>query len=50
MPGVLLTDTAYLRYPWYHTENDTPEKLDYDSMAEIVRGLHAIVLDRDVSE
>ena len=50
MPGVLLTDTAFLRYPWYHTEHDTPEKLDYDRMAEIVRGLHAIVLDRDVSE
>jgi hypothetical protein len=49
MPGVLLTDTAFLRYPWYHSEHDTPEKLDYDRMAEIVRGLHAIVLDRDVA-
>lgn len=50
MPGVLLTDTAYLRNPWYHTEHDTPEKLDYGRMAEIVRGLHAVVLDRDVAE
>lgn len=50
MPGVLLTDTAHMRYPWYHTENDTPDKLDYGRMAEIVRGLHAIVLDRDVSD
>ena len=50
MPGVLLTDTAHMRYPWYHTENDTPDKLDYERMAKIVRGLHAIVLDRDVAK
>jgi hypothetical protein len=50
MPGVLLTDTADLRYSWYHSEHDTPEKLDYVRMAKIVRGLHAIVLDRDVAE
>jgi hypothetical protein len=50
MPGVLLTDTAHMRYPFYHTEHDTPDKLDYDRMSEIVRGLHAIVLDRDVSQ
>ena len=49
-PGVLLTDTAHMRYPWYHTEDDTPDKLDYERMAEIVRGLHAIALDRDVAE
>jgi hypothetical protein len=49
MPGVLLTDTAFLRYPWYHTEQDTPEKLDYERMAEVVRGLHALVWDRDVA-
>jgi hypothetical protein len=50
MPAVLLTDTAHMRYPWYHTEQDTPDKLDYERMAEIVRGLHGIVLDRDVAE
>jgi Zn-dependent M28 family amino/carboxypeptidase len=49
LPGLLITDTAFLRYPWYHDEQDTPEKLDYIRMAEVVRGLHAIVLDRDVS-
>jgi len=50
MPAVLLTDTAFLRNPWYHSELDTPDTLDYGRMAEIVRGLHAIVLDRDVAE
>jgi hypothetical protein len=49
MPGVLLTDTAFLRYPWYHSTDDTPDKLDYERMAQVVRGLHALVLDRDVA-
>jgi Zn-dependent M28 family amino/carboxypeptidase len=49
-PGVLVTDTAFLRYPWYHTEQDTPDRLDYERMAELVRGLHAVVLDRDVAD
>jgi len=49
-PGVLITDTAFLRNPWYHTAQDTPERLDYERMAELVRGLHAVVLDRDVAD
>ena len=49
-PGVLVTDTAFLRYPWYHTGQDTPDRLDYERMAELVRGLHAVVLDRDVAD
>ena len=50
MPAVLLTDTAHMRNPWYHTEQDTPDKLDYELMAKIVRGLHGIFLDRDVAK
>jgi Peptidase family M28 len=38
-PALMITDTAFLRYPHYHTENDTPDKLDYASMARIVAGL-----------
>jgi hypothetical protein len=48
--GVLITDTAFLRYPWYHTDRDTPDRLDYERMAELVRGLHGVVFDRDVAE
>lgn len=38
-PALMITDTAFLRYPYYHTEHDTPDKLDYESMARVVRGL-----------
>lgn len=35
----MVTDTAFYRYPYYHTANDTPEKLDYASLAQVTRGL-----------
>jgi len=38
-PALMITDTAFLRYPYYHTAEDTPEKLDYASMARVVKGL-----------
>jgi hypothetical protein len=38
-PAIMITDTAFMRYPYYHTAQDTPEKLDYDSMARVVNGL-----------
>ncbi len=38
-PALMITDTAFMRYPYYHTAQDTPDKLDYDSMARVVEGL-----------
>lgn len=38
-PAVMLTDTAFYRNKNYHTADDTPEKLDYERMAEVVRGV-----------
>ena len=38
-PALMVTDTAFYRYPYYHTALDTPEKLDYKSMARVVTGL-----------
>ncbi|MBI5497993.1 MAG: M28 family peptidase [Deltaproteobacteria bacterium] len=38
-PAVMVTDTSFNRYPHYHEATDTPEKLDYRRMAEVVRGL-----------
>jgi hypothetical protein len=38
-PALMITDTAFLRYPYYHTAQDTPDKLDYASMARVVKGL-----------
>lgn len=38
-PAIMITDTAFMRYPYYHTAEDTPDKLDYESMARVVNGL-----------
>ncbi len=38
-PAVMVTDTAFYRYPHYHRATDTPEKLDYARMARVVEGL-----------
>jgi len=42
LPGVLITDTAFLRYAHYHTAEDTPEKLDYVRMSQLVLALHGL--------
>jgi len=43
--AVMITDTAYLRNPRYHTARDTPETLDYTRMASVVDGvLNALML------
>lgn len=35
----MVTDTAPLRYKHYHLPTDTPDRLDYESMARVVDGL-----------
>jgi Zn-dependent M28 family amino/carboxypeptidase len=39
-PAVMVTDTAPYRYPYYHSADDTPEKLDYESLAAVTLGLY----------
>jgi len=42
-PAILITDTLLFRDPFYHTPNDTPERLNYENMARISTALaHAI--------
>lgn len=41
--ALMVTDTAPYRYPWYHTEHDTPDKIAYDKLAEVVDGLEHVV-------
>jgi len=38
-PAAMVTDTAFHRYRHYHQPTDTPEKLDYGRMAQVVQGL-----------
>ena len=42
-PGVMVTDTAMFRYQYYHEAEDTPDKIDFDRMARVVRGLEQVV-------
>jgi len=42
-PGIMVTDTAPFRYPYYHEPNDTPEKLNYERMARVVAGVGKVV-------
>lgn len=44
-PAVLVTDTAYLRNPNYHTKRDTPDTLDYTKMARVVDGVFSAVIN-----
>jgi hypothetical protein len=44
-PGIMITDTAPYRYPHYHTENDTVDKINFDYLARIVSGLAAVISD-----
>lgn len=39
IPAVIVTDTAYLRNPRYHTASDTVATLDYAAMARVVDAL-----------
>ena len=44
-PALMVTDTALYRYPYYHTREDTPDKVNYEALARVVKGLEAMLLD-----
>lgn len=41
--ALLVTDTLLYRDPYYHTPNDTPERLDYEMMARVTVGLQSVI-------
>jgi Zn-dependent M28 family amino/carboxypeptidase len=41
-PAMMVTDTAPFRYPWYHTVDDTADKIDYARFASVVDGLESV--------
>lgn len=43
-PAVIVTDTAYVRNPNYHTARDTADTLDYARMARVVDGVFRVAL------
>ena len=42
-PAIMVTDTALFRYPHYHLPSDTPDKVDYERLARITKGLERVV-------
>jgi Zn-dependent M28 family amino/carboxypeptidase len=40
-----VTDTANFRYPHYHKPTDTPEKIDYERVAEIVAATATVIAE-----
>ncbi|MBL8887178.1 MAG: M20/M25/M40 family metallo-hydrolase [Phycisphaerales bacterium] len=41
--ALMVTDTANFRNPNYHSATDTPDTLDYNSMARVVEGLEQVL-------
>jgi hypothetical protein len=42
-PAIMITDTAPFRYPYYHTHQDVPDKIDYEQMSRVVGGLIDVI-------
>ncbi|MCZ6526938.1 MAG: aminopeptidase, partial [Gammaproteobacteria bacterium] len=42
-PAIMITDTAPYRYPAYHTSEDTPEKVDYEKMVYVIKGIEKMI-------
>ncbi len=43
--AVMITDTALFRYPHYHQPTDTPDKIDTEKLARVVKGIERVVRD-----
>ena len=41
--AIMVTDTAPFRYPYYHSSNDTPDKLDYDRFTLVVSAMEKVI-------
>jgi hypothetical protein len=39
-PAIMITDTALFRYPYYHTSQDTTDKIDFNSLARVTYGIY----------
>jgi hypothetical protein len=39
----MVTDTSNFRNPYLHTSEDTPDKVNFDSMTRVVVGMEKVV-------
>ena len=47
-PAVMITDTAPLRYPHYHRATDTPDKICYPFLRNVLQALQDLVMQAAV--
>jgi len=41
----MVTDTALFRYPYYHSPEDTSDKINYDYLARVVASLELVIAE-----
>jgi hypothetical protein len=41
----MVTDTAIYRYEHYHQPTDTPDKVDTEKVARLVKGMERVIRD-----
>lgn len=46
IPSVLVTDTAMLRTPWYHTEDDTVDKINFREMTRMLNNFNLMLYEK----
>ncbi len=44
-PAIMVTDTAFLRNPNYHSQGDSYKSLDYERMSLVIKGLKSAIID-----
>ena len=45
IPAMMITDTALFRYPYYHTDEDTTDKIDCERAARVVSGIAQVIIE-----
>ncbi len=45
IPAIIVSDTSFLRYPFYHTQADTIDKLDFDFMKKVTQATVASTIE-----
>jgi len=43
-PAIMITDTALFRNPYYHTPQDTSDRLDFQRMVRVVEGVRNVLV------
>ncbi|WMJ73249.1 M28 family peptidase [Cytophagaceae bacterium ABcell3] len=44
-PAIMITNTSFYRNKNYHEKTDTPETLDYEKMAEVIKGCYRAIVE-----